>query len=155
MTWQAHQSQRTGAGFKFQDSLEWSSMASFIAFSRKSRETQNMAKGCQGSWLYLPGKLAMQSLASGFTFPGKAIRLPWSLAMSPISCRVSASYPRTWMVTSMKKASKARYQAKPIIGTRKCPASSIYTESQMLRTAAQRRKKTSRSTCSAQLEGPI
>ena len=60
---------------KFQDSLEWNYMASYIAFSRKSRETQSMAKGCQGSLLYLPGKLTMQSFTSGFTFPGKAIRL--------------------------------------------------------------------------------
>ena len=109
-----------------------------------------MAKGCQGSLLYLPGKLTMQSLASGFTFPGKAIRLPWSLAMLPISSRVSASYPSTCIVTITKKASKARYQPKPIIGTRKCSASGIETESQMLKTAAHRRKKTSRSTCSAQ-----
>ena len=92
----------------------------------------------------------MQSLASGFTFPGKAIRLPWSLAMLPISSRVSASYPSTCIVTITKKASKARYQPKPIIGTRKCSASGIETESQMLKTAAHRRKKTSRSTCSAQ-----
>ena len=109
-----------------------------------------MAKGCQGSLLYLPGKLTMQSLASGFTFPGKAIRLPWSLAMLPRSSRVSASYPSTWIVTNMKKASKARYQAKPVIGTKKCSASGIYTESQMQTTAAHRRKKTSRSTCPAQ-----
>ena len=148
MTWQAHQSQRTGVAFKFQDSLEWNYMASYIAFSKKSRETQSMAKGCQGSLLYLPGKLTMQSFTSGFTFPGKAIRLHWSLAMLPgafRSFRVPASYPSTCIVTNMKKASKARYQAKPIIGTQKYSASGRLTECQMLRTAAHRRKTTSRS----------